>query len=42
MSTGQRDGLLKTTPLTPVLAAEGGHFGLVNGWERLEYIKPTP
>ncbi|WP_438990900.1 GcvT family protein [Lentibacter sp.] len=33
---------LKTTPLTPVLAAEGGHFGLVNGWERLEYIKPTP
>ena len=33
---------MKTTPLTPVLAAEGGHFGLVNGWERLEYIKPTP
>ena len=32
----------KTTPLTPILAAEGGAFTVVNGWERLEYIKPTP
>ena len=32
---------IKTTPLTPVLAAEGAHFGVVNGWERLEYIKPS-
>ena len=31
----------KTTPLTPVLAAEGAHFTIVNGWERMEYIKPT-
>ena len=33
---------MKTTPLTPVLAAEGAAFGVVNGWERMEYIKPTP
>ncbi|MFW2587331.1 GcvT family protein [Sagittula sp. SSi028] len=33
---------MKTTPLTPVLAAEGAHFGTVNGWERLDYIAPTP
>ena len=33
---------MKTTPITPVLAAEGAAFGVVNGWERLEYIKPTP
>ncbi len=33
---------LKTTPLTPVLAAEGAAFGLVNGWERIDYIKPAP
>lgn len=32
----------KTTPLTPVLAAEGGDFTVVNGWERLDYIKPSP
>ena len=32
----------KTTPLTPVLAAAGGEFGVVNGWERLDYVKPTP
>ena len=32
----------KTTPLTPVLAAEGAAFTVVNGWERVEYIKPTP
>ncbi|MEO1266356.1 MAG: FAD-dependent oxidoreductase, partial [Pseudomonadota bacterium] len=31
----------KTTPLTPVLAAEGAHFGVVNGWERIDYIKPA-
>lgn len=32
----------KTTPLTPVLTAEGAHFGVVNGWERMDYIKPYP
>ena len=32
----------KTTPLTPVLAAEGAEFTVVNGWERMEYIKPSP
>ncbi|MCF3595827.1 FAD-dependent oxidoreductase [Rhodobacteraceae bacterium LMO-12] len=32
----------KTTPLTPILAAEGAEFTVVNGWERVEYIKPTP
>ncbi|MEL6464669.1 MAG: FAD-dependent oxidoreductase [Pseudomonadota bacterium] len=32
---------MKTTPLTPVLAAEGAEFTVVNGWERVEYIKPT-
>ena len=32
----------KTTPLTPILAAEGAEFTVVNGWERMEYIKPTP
>ena len=31
----------KTTPLTPVLAAEGAEFGVVNGWERVAYIKPS-
>ncbi|MEP6445579.1 MAG: FAD-dependent oxidoreductase [Hyphomicrobiales bacterium] len=31
----------KTTPLTPVLEAEGAAFTTVNGWERVEYIKPT-
>jgi len=31
---------MKTTPLTPLLAAEGGEFALVDGWERLDYIKP--
>ena len=31
----------KTTPLTPVLAAEGAAFTVVNGWERMEYIKPA-
>lgn len=32
----------KTTPLTPVLAAEGAEFTVVNGWERVDYMKPTP
>ena len=32
---------MKTTPLTPILAADGAHFGTVNGWERMEYIKPS-
>ncbi|MEX0286422.1 MAG: FAD-dependent oxidoreductase [Paracoccaceae bacterium] len=31
----------KTTPLTPVLAAENAHFGVVNGWERMEYEAPS-
>ncbi len=33
---------MKTTPLTPVLASEGAAFAVVNGWERMEYIKPSP
>lgn len=32
----------KTMPLTPVLAAEEAEFTVVNGWERADYIKPTP
>lgn len=32
----------KTTPLTPILAAEGAAFTVVNGWERMEYLKPSP
>jgi dimethylglycine dehydrogenase len=32
----------KTTPLTPVLAAEGAEFTVVNGWERMEFLKPAP
>ncbi len=32
----------KTTPLTPILAADGAAFTVVNGWERVEYIKPDP
>lgn len=32
----------RTTPLTPVLAAEGAEFTVVNGWERVEFIKPSP
>ncbi|MFY0595733.1 MAG: FAD-dependent oxidoreductase [Cognatishimia sp.] len=31
----------KTTPLTPIFAAEGAEFTVVNGWERVEYIKPS-
>ncbi|WP_299829830.1 FAD-dependent oxidoreductase [uncultured Roseobacter sp.] len=33
---------MKTTPLTAVLASEGAAFGTVNGWERVDYIKPSP
>ena len=33
---------MKTTPLTPVLAAEGAAFTVINGWERAEYFKPSP
>ncbi|WP_127114949.1 GcvT family protein [Shimia sediminis] len=32
----------KTTPLTAVLQAEGAAFTPVNGWERTDYIKPSP
>lgn len=32
---------IKTTPLTPILAAEGADFTVVNGWERADYIKPS-
>jgi len=32
---------IKTTPLTPVLASEGAEFAVVNGWERMAYIKPS-
>ncbi|WP_420862432.1 GcvT family protein [Algirhabdus cladophorae] len=32
----------KTTPLTPVLAAEGAEFTVVNGWERVDYMRPDP
>jgi dimethylglycine dehydrogenase len=33
---------VKTTPLYPVFEAMGAHFTVVNGWERLEYMLPTP
>ena len=32
---------IKTTPLTPALEAAGADFSVVNGWERLDYIKPA-
>ena len=32
----------KTTPLTPAMAAAGAEFTVVNGWERVDYIKPAP
>ncbi|MEQ9695073.1 FAD-dependent oxidoreductase [Shimia sp. SDUM112013] len=32
----------KTTPLTPVLQAEGAAFTPVNGWERADFFKPAP
>lgn len=31
---------LRSTPLTSTLAAAGAEFALVDGWERMEYIKP--
>ena len=33
---------VKTTPLTSALASEGAEFDVVNGWERMAYIKPSP
>jgi dimethylglycine dehydrogenase len=33
---------IKTTPLTSVLEAAGAEMGIVNGWERIDYIKPSP
>ncbi len=33
---------MKTTPLTAGLAAEGAEMGVVNGWERIDFIKPDP
>ena len=33
--------MAKTTPLTPVMAAQGAEFSVVNGWERVEFIKPS-
>ncbi|MEN8893358.1 GcvT family protein [Planktotalea arctica] len=33
--------MAKTTPLTPVLAAENAEFTVVNGWERAEFFKPN-
>ncbi|EBA15341.1 FAD dependent oxidoreductase/aminomethyl transferase [Roseobacter sp. SK209-2-6] len=32
----------RTTPLTPILASEGAEFAVVNGWERMDYLKPSP
>jgi len=34
--------LAKVTPLYSTLKAAGGEFAPVNGWERLDYIKPSP
>jgi dimethylglycine dehydrogenase len=34
--------LAKTTPLYPVLKAQGAEFGTVNGWERALFFKPSP
>lgn len=31
----------KTTPLTPILAAKGAEFTVINGWERVDYFKPS-
>jgi len=31
----------KVTPLTPVLAAKGAEFGVINGWERSLYFHPA-
>ena len=32
---------MKTTPLTQLLVSEGAEMGTVNGWERVDYIKPS-
>lgn len=32
--------MARTTPLTPVLQAEGAHFTPINGWERAEFFAP--
>ncbi len=32
----------RTTPLTPILAARGAAFAVVDGWERAGFFKPTP
>ena len=32
----------KTTPLTPIFAAENAEFTVVNGWERVDFIKTSP
>ena len=34
--------LAKTTSLYPVLAEKGAEFGVVNGWERALFFKPSP
>ena len=31
----------KTTPLTPIFASQGAEFTVVNGWERVDYFKPS-
>ena len=31
----------KTTPLTPLMDSENAAFTVINGWERVEYIKPS-
>ncbi|MBH62181.1 MAG: FAD-dependent oxidoreductase [Alphaproteobacteria bacterium] len=31
----------RTTPLTSVLEADGGSFAVVDGWERLAFVKPS-
>lgn len=33
---------IKTTPLTPTIAAYDAAFGVVNGWERAVFFKPGP
>ena len=32
---------MKTTPITGTLEAAGAEMGVVNGWERLEFVKPS-
>lgn len=31
----------KTTPLTAIFAEQGAEFEVINGWERIAYIKPS-